>query len=380
MSAVTPPATTDDAVASELAVETHRRHRRRRVLVAAAAAVLVVAGALVVVADPFGSHGTSNANNAAPTSRATVTKRDLSSQTNVNGTLGYTGSYSVASQAQGTITSLPTVGQIVSQGQPLYEVNATPIVLLYGSTPAYRSLSAGMTGPDVAQLNADLVALEYATSSQLDPTSDLFSSATATALKKLQGDLGVSKTGSLALGDAVFLPSEIRVTAVSAALGTSAGGAVLTASSTTRVVTLALSALQQSKVKVGDAVTITLPDNRTTPGVVTSVGSVATTPSSGGTPTVNVEVAPTDPGATGSLDQAPVQVSIVTATAKDALVVPVNALLALAGGGYAIETIDAQGAHHLVPVTLGLFDDAAGLVQVSGRGVAPGERVVVPST
>jgi hypothetical protein len=380
MSAVTPPTTTDDAVASELAAETHRRHRRRRVLVAAAAAVLVVAGALVVVADPFGSHGTSNADSAAPTSRATVTKRDLSSQTNVNGTLGYTGSYSVASQAQGTITSLPTVGQIVSQGQPLYEVNATPIVLLYGSTPAYRSLSVGMTGPDVAQLNFDLVALGYATSSQLDPTSDLFSSATATALKKLQGDLGVSKTGSLALGDAVFLPSEIRVTAVPAALGTSAGGAVLTASSTTRVVTLALSALQQSKVKVGDAVTITLPDNRTTPGVVKSVGSVATTPSSGGTPTVNVEVAPTDPGATGSLDQAPVQVSIVTATAKDALVVPVNALLALAGGGYAIETIDTQGAHHLLPVTLGLFDDAAGLVQVSGRGVAPGERVVVPST
>jgi Putative peptidoglycan binding domain len=380
MSAVTPPTTTDDAVASELSGDQRRRRPRRRALVAIAAAVFIAAGGVVVIGDPFGSHGASNADNTAPASRATVTKRDLSSQTNVNGTLGYTGSYSVASQAQGTITSLPTVGQVVSQGQALYEVNATPVVLLYGSTPAYRSLSAGMTGADVAQLNADLVALGYATSSQLDPTSDVFSSATATALKKLQGDLGVAKTGILALGDAVFLPSEIRVTAVSATLGMSAGGAILTASSTTRVVTVALSALQQSKVKVGDAVTITLPDNRTTPGVVMSVGSVATAPSGGGTPTVNVEVAPTDPGATGSLDQAPVQVSIVTATAKDALVVPVNALLALAGGGYAIEAIDAHGAHHLLPVTLGLFDDAAGLVQVSGPGVAPGERVVVPST
>jgi hypothetical protein len=380
MSAVTPPTTTDDAVASELSGDQRRRRPRRRALVAIAAAVFIAAGGVVVIGDPFGSHGASNADNTAPASRATVTKRDLSSQTNVNGTLGYTGSYSVASQAQGTITSLPTVGQVVSQGQALYEVNATPVVLLYGSTPAYRSLSAGMTGADVAQLNADLVALGYATSSQLDPTSDVFSSATATALKKLQGDLGLAKTGILALGDAVFLPSEIRVTAVSATLGMSAGGAILTASSTTRVVTVALSALQQSKVKVGDAVTITLPDNRTTPGVVMSVGSVATAPSGGGTPTVNVEVAPTDPGATGSLDQAPVQVSIVTATAKDALVVPVNALLALAGGGYAIETIDAHGAHHLLPVTLGLFDDAAGLVQVSGPGVAPGERVVVPST
>jgi hypothetical protein len=380
MSAVTPRTTTDDAVASELSGDQRRRRPRRRALVAIAAAVFIAAGGVVVIGDPFGSRGASNADNTAPASRATVTKRDLSSQTNVNGTLGYTGSYSVASQAQGTITSLPTVGQVVSQGQALYEVNATPVVLLYGSTPAYRSLSAGMTGADVAQLNADLVALGYATSSQLDPTSDVFSSATATALKKLQGDLGVAKTGILALGDAVFLPSGIRVTAVSATLGMSAGGAILTASSTTRVVTVALSALQQSKVKVGDAVTITLPDNRTTPGVVMSVGSVATAPSAGGTPTVNVEVAPTDPGATGSLDQAPVQVSIVTATAKDALVVPVNALLALAGGGYAIETIDAHGAHHLLPVTLGLFDDAAGLVQVSGPGVAAGERVVVPST
>jgi Putative peptidoglycan binding domain len=380
MSAVTPPATTDDAVASELAGNQRRRRPRRRALIAIAAAVVVAAGGVVVIADPFGGHGSSNADNAAPISRATVTQRDLSSQTNVNGTLGYAGSYSVAGQSQGTITSLPTVGQVVSQGQALYEVNATPVVLLYGSTPAYRSLSAGMTGADVAQLNADLVALGYATSSQLDPTSDVFSSATVTALKKLQGDLGVTKTGSLALGDAVFLPSEIRVTAVSATLGTSAGGPVLTASSTTRVVTVALSALQQSKVKVGDAVTITLPDNRTTPGVVTSVGSVATTPSGGGTPTVNVEVAPTDPGATGSLDQAPVQVSIVTDTAKNALVVPVNALVALAGGGYAIETIDTHGAHHLLPVTLGLFDDAAGLVQISGAGVTPGERVVVPST
>ena len=35
---------------------------------------------------------------------------------------------------------------------------------------------------------------------------------------------------------------------------------------------------------------------------------------------------------------------------------------------------------HLVPVSLGLFDDADGLVQVSGSGLAAGQRVVVPST
>jgi hypothetical protein len=132
-------------------------------------------------------------------------------------------------------------------------------------------------------------------------------------------------------------------------------------------------------------VTITLPDNSTTPGIVSKVGTVAVAPSNdnqGGssTPTVEVDVTPTHPAATGRLDQAPVQVSIVTASVRDALVVPVTALLALSGGGYAVEAVDATGAHRLIPVSLGLFDDAEGLVQVSGKDLRPGQRVVVPAS
>jgi hypothetical protein len=44
-----------------------------------------------------------------------------------------------------------------------------------------------------------------------------------------------------------------------------------------------------------------------------------------------------------------------------------------------VETVDAQGAHHLVSVTTGLFDNADALVQVSGD-LTPGEQVVVPAT
>jgi multidrug efflux pump subunit AcrA (membrane-fusion protein) len=83
---------------------------------------------------------------------------------------------------------------------------------------------------------------------------------------------------------------------------------------------------------------------------------------------------------TGNVDQAPVQVQITTAAVHNALIVPVNSLLALAGGGYAVETVDARRVHRLVPVTPGLFDDADGLVQVSGSGLAPGDQIVVPST
>jgi multidrug efflux pump subunit AcrA (membrane-fusion protein) len=92
-----------------------------------------------------------------------------------------------------------------------------------------------------------------------------------------------------------------------------------------------------------------------------------------------VDVTPSDPAATGTWDQAPVQVTVTTTSVPGALVVPVTALLARSGGGYAVEVVDLGGTHHLVSVSLGLFDDADGLVQVTSSGLAPGQRVVVPT-
>ena len=100
---------------------------------------------------------------------------------------------------------------------------------------------------------------------------------------------------------------------------------------------------------------------------------------SGSSATIAVQVALSDPEAAGSLDQAPVEVTITTGSVAGALVVPVDALLAQASGGYAVEVIGAGGHHHLVAVSLGVFDDAAGLVQVTGTGLAAGQHVVVPA-
>ena len=160
----------------------------------------------------------------------------------------------------------------------------SPVVLLQGSTPAYRTLSEGATGPDVAELNRDLVALGYATRAQLSRTSAAFGAATTTAVRKLQAALGATQTGALALGQAVFEPTAVRVTSVSAQLGgrTQPGQTVMLATSTARQVQVALGASQQTEVAVGDKVTITLPNNQTTPGVVSSVGTVAICPSSSG--------------------------------------------------------------------------------------------------
>ena len=160
-------------------------------------------------------------------STAQVQKRTLSATVPEDGTLTYRarsdGSpYSVINQARGTYTTLPILGQVIHQGRVLYRVNEMPVVLLYGSTPAYRTLSTGATGPDVAELNTDLVALGYATPSQLSRTSASFGPATTTAVEKLQAALGVTQTGTLPLGQAVFEPTAVRVTSVSAQLGGSA--------------------------------------------------------------------------------------------------------------------------------------------------------------
>lgn len=355
------------------------RRPRRRVLVAGAAVVVAAAGVAVAVTGPFGGtgHAGGGAAGGYPTSLSTIARELLQSRTNVSATLGYAGSYTVTGHG-GTVTWLPGAGRVIREGQVLYRVdNGTPVFLLYGQVPAWRALSEGMHGADVRQLNHALVALGCATRAQLDPASKYFTTATGYALEKLQARLGLPQTGTLPLGQAVFLPSAIRVTTVPASLGAPAGGAVLAATSARHVVTIALDAAQQSQVKTGDKVTITLPTGRATPGVVASVGKVATT---GNNPTITVTVTLNHPKAAGALDQAPVTVSITTASAPNALVVPVGALLARAAGGYAVEEVSPAGRHHLVPVTLGLFDDAAGLVQVSGAGLAAGQRIVVPAS
>lgn len=358
------------------------RFSRRRLAVVAAL-IVVVAVVVVAFADPFGSGGAGGGEvNDGGTSLQAITRGALSSQTETSGTLGFAGSYSVINGASGTLTWLPSVGQIIPEGGVLYRVDGAPVILLSGKVPFYRALSDGMSGADVEQLNRDLVGLGYATSAELSPTSDDFSGATVDALESLQDHLGVTETGTLALGQAVFLPVQrLRITNVAGTLGGGAGqGApLLTGSSARRVVSIELDAAEQTDVAVGDRVTITLPDNANTPGVVTSIGTVASASQNGGSPTVPVSVRPLDPSATGSIDQAPVDVAITTGSVNNALVVPVDALLALSGGGYAVEEVSPAGRHQLVGVSLGLFDDASGMVQVGGPGLAVGQRVVVPS-
>jgi hypothetical protein len=354
--------------------------------------MLLLGGVVVGLRDAFGSTkgASGSSDNGSATTLVTVTRRSLSAQMQVTGTLGYAGNYSVLGRQTGTVTWLPEPGQVVGEGQVLYRVDDVPVVLLYGSTPAYRTLAEDTTvphlaGKDVAQLNHDLVALGYVDRADVESKWDTFNWATKAGVAKLQRHLGVAQTGTFALGRVVFVPTAARITALQANVGGPATGTVMHASSTTRTINVALNADLQSEVKSGDQVTVTLPNGGTTPGRIAVVGKVATIPSNnaGGndsSPTVPVTIRPTDPAATGNLDQAPVLVTITTNTVRDALTVPVNALLALAGGGYAVEVTNANGTRRRVSVSPGLFDEATGLVQVTGSGLAAGQSVVAPAS
>jgi hypothetical protein len=361
---------------------------RTRWGLAGAAAVLVAAVAIGVVVATSGGGQPTSAAQASAVNTATVDRGTLSDMVSQYGILSYRarsdGSpYGVINRAGGTYTELASAGDKVECGAVLYRVNDHPVLLLCGPMPAYRSLSEGESGRDVAALNANLVHLGYATRTQLDPSSHSFSSATAAALKKLQSKLGEDQTGSLALGQAVFLPESVRIARVTGALGGSGqpGMQVAQATSDTLEVEVNLDPSQQREVKKGDRAQITLPDNTSVAGKVDRLGRVAQSgqdPNAGAT--IPAYISLDHPQQARSLDQAPVQVAITTKGVVNALSVPVTAIVGRSGGGFAVEVVGTNGRRELVAVKLGLFDSAGGRVQIANGALHEGEQVVVPSS
>jgi hypothetical protein len=370
-----------------------RRRTRATVVAAPVVAAGVTAG--VVLGVPALRPGHPAAAPAVAVSYAPAVRTDLTNTVQVTGSLGYAGSYTIVNQAQGTAyTALPAGGTTIRRGQQLYAVDGAPVTLFYGASPEWRALSAGVAaGRDVAQLDRNLIALGYGAGLVV---SDYFTDATAYAVGLWQAARGLPVTGTVPLGQIAYAPGPLRITSVTPVPGSppQPGTSILTATSPVPVVTADVPVGQEYLVKAGDPVTVTLPDGvTTTPGVITSVASVASagnggasgggaapgaSPGSGGSQdTVQITVRLTHPDAAGHLDQAPVSVNIVSAQARDVLAVPISALVALAGGGYAVE-VSRGGTVHLIAVQTGLFSQT--LVQVSGAGLTAGTPVEVPSS
>ncbi len=163
-----------------------------------------------------------------------------------------------------------------------------------------------------------------------------------------------------------------------------AGEVALSTSSTEQLVQLKVKPEQQQLARLGETVAVLLPGGGRARGHITEVGTVASEPSgsgdegkgspsgeSGESATIPVTIALDRHVA--HLDQAPVSVELVKSIRRNVLTVPATALLATAGGGYAVEALE-QDRRVTVPVTPGMFAD--GYVQVEGAGVRDGLTVI----
>jgi peptidoglycan hydrolase-like protein with peptidoglycan-binding domain len=297
-----------------------------------------------------------------------VTRGDLTERRTFAGTLGYGTPTDLMGSGSGTLTGLPRYGQVVHRDEALYWRDERPVRALHGAVPLWRPLERGLRGTDVAQLNRNLAALGYDV-----VQDDRFGAGTAAAVRRWQRDRGLAVTGRLTADDVAFVDGDVRVAEPKAALGSTASGPLYRITSTTRTVSVPIDEVASGSFPVGSTVSVGFSgaDERV-PGVVRAVGADRT--SDDGGLVVEVELRGAVPS--GVAESAGVDVRVQGATRKGVLSVPVSALLATRGDGYAVETVRRSGTTRRVPVRVGFAAD--GRVEVRGA-VHEGDRVVVPS-
>ncbi|MFC6017963.1 peptidoglycan-binding protein [Plantactinospora solaniradicis] len=360
---------------------TGRRRRRPVLLAGAALATLAVAGAATLGLGGRGG-GSPDPSRSGPAATATVTRQTLVKAVTLAGVLGYGAAVPLACTAAGIVTWLPEVGATVKQGGTVLRADERPVVLFYGFLPMYRPLSAGTKGSDVRQFERNLKALGY-TGFTVD---DDFSASTAGAVKRWQRDLGLPETGTVDRERVVYVPGPVRIAERLVRLGAAATGDVLSYTGRTRLVTVSVEPNEAGWAAKGTRVAISLPTGASVSGQVSAVGAPTTGgggeqpagPEQPGTGTakVDISISVADQKALGALAGASVDVRYVEQERRNVLTVPVDALLALAEGGYGVELVDA-GRTRIVPVEPGMFAD--GRVEVTGDGLTEGQPVGVPA-
>jgi multidrug efflux pump subunit AcrA (membrane-fusion protein) len=200
--------------------------RRRGAAAVLVAAALAAAGVLVLALGSSGGGAASGPSSSSAT--GTVARRTLAERLTATGTIGYAGETTVVARLVGTVTALPAIGDVIARGERLYALGSEPILLLYGSVPAYRTLADGVAdGKDVEQLERNLAALGY----EPGTIDEEFNYATTEAIIAWQEDLGLEATGELELGRVAFLRGPQRVTKLEATLGAALASASGTTSS-----------------------------------------------------------------------------------------------------------------------------------------------------
>ncbi len=262
------------------------------------------------------------------------------------------------------------------------------LIVMYGSTPAYRTMSAGLQGDDVRQLEENLADLGYAGGEGFS-VDGVFDDATAAAVADWQGATGQDPDGMVGAEDVVFVAGPVRVGSwaqgVEVGQQLTAGSALASLTviqtpvdgrmSTTQRVVALMPLSDRDLVSEGIAVNVELPDNTDLAGTVTAINPSPVLDDQTGENAVEVTILLAEPASEVWIG-AMVDVEIVETLIEDALVVPATALLALVEGGYAVEVLTEDGSARLVGVETGLFVD--GDVEVLSPDLTAGMRVVVP--
>ena len=155
-------------------------------------------------------------------------------------------------------------------------------------------------------------------------------------------------------------------------------------SSTGVEVVFQIDASDQDMVSIGDSVEVELPSEDRIKATISYIDPVVTQGQNGDFIEVKLDISSTED--VKVYDQAPVDVFVTSEVSQDVLYVPVNALIALAEGGYALEIYNGEAEVGVfegvsgvdttyVGVEIGVFTD--GFVEVSGN-ISEGMIVVVP--
>ncbi len=235
------------------------------------------------------------------------------------------------------------------------------------------------SGADVRQLKDALLALGFDAGGSL-VADGIYTAETTQAVLAFQAATGLEQDGIVDLGEVVFLPGAVRITNPLAAKGSSIGAdfPVLGISLSEKVVRVNLPANKQDVLTAGDAVTIEMPDDTLVPATVAFVSQTATPGANTWDPaTFEVRIQLDDPNVAADLDEAPVDVIVVSDSVQDVMAIPVSALVALLEGGYAVEVDAGEGQIQLVAVEVGFFG-SNNMIAITSAGLEPGDRVVVP--
>lgn len=355
---------------------------RSPVRVVVGVAILVAAVAAGIVLQPEGSGQAVETDAMArtavvPTETVEVTRRDLSEEVKLTGTVQFEEARALPIDADGLITSAPQQDDIVRPGDELIRINDEPVTLAEGSVPLYRQLrrvgrfevdeandKLGLQeGEDVAQLQRFLLSKGFDDEGRLEPDG-IFGLTTERAVKAWQKDVGVPATGKVDRSQLVFVDGPLRV---DAAPEVGMRFDQVTVGAVTPSVQFEVTNRQRPFFAEGTQVSIES-DAGVAPGIVTSLKR--TTGADGSARhAVKVEF----------VSDAPAEVEtteIVSSRvlAENVTTVPVRALVALAEGGWAVQVETATGLE-LTGVELGTVVD--GIAEI--EGLDEGTLVVVPA-